>query len=80
MMVGIKRSEYDQYQTYRTANTVLTGAGTYKKDPSFQSLKNKFLASAELHMESSKIGIPKSNTDLSFILRKRLENIEHEMS
>lgn len=31
-------------------------------------------------MESSTIDIPKSNTDLSFILRKRLENIEYEMS
>jgi hypothetical protein len=80
MMVGIKRSEYEQYHTNRTGFTGITGAGTSKKDPSYQSLKNKFFASAELHMESSSIDIPKSNTDLSFILRKRLENIEHEMS
>ena len=78
---GFKRSEYDNYNTNRTGYTGLTGAGTSKKDPSqHQSLKNRFFASAEMHMESSTVDIPKSNTDLSFILRKRLENIEYEMS
>ena len=33
-----------------------------------------------MHMEASSVDIPKSNTNLSFILRKRLENIEYEMS
>jgi hypothetical protein len=81
MIMGVKRSEYDNYHhTNRTGFTGLTGAGTSKKDPSYQSLKNRFFASAEMHMESSSVDIPKSNTDLSFILRKRLENIEYEMS
>ena len=80
MIMGVKRSDYDNYHTNRTGFTGLTGAGTSKKDPSYQSLKNRFFASAEMHMESSSVDIPKSNTDLSFILRKRLENIEYEMS
>ena len=77
---GLKRSEYENYNTNRTGYTGFTGAGTSKKDPSHQSLKNRFFASADMHMESSTVDIPKSNTDLSFILRKRLENIEYEMS
>jgi hypothetical protein len=81
LIIGMKRSEYDIAHTNRTGFTTgLTGAGTSKKDPSYMSLKNKFFASADLHMESSTIDIPRSNTDLSFILRKRLENIEFEMA
>ena len=80
MINGLRRSDNEYYNTNRTGLTGLTGAGTSKKDPSFQSLKNRFFASAEMHMESSTVDIPKSNTDLSFILRKRLENIEFEMS
>jgi hypothetical protein len=78
LVIGLKRSEYDKYETNRTGFT--TGGGTSKKDPSYRSLKSKFFASADLHMDSTTVDIPKSNTDLSFILRKRLENIEFELA
>jgi hypothetical protein len=80
ILMGAKKSDLDNHYTNRTGFTGLTGAGTSKKEASYQSLKNKFFASAEMHMESSTVDIPKSNTDLNFILRKRLENIEQEIS